>query len=777
MPYGRYQAAPALCREKGKNMKGRSKWLCFALTVCMTGSLTAPAFAASDDAGVPEETVTAEQAEQETAEKEAPEEKGVPEGSAEEEAPDTENAGAEDEAEWTVMFYLCGTDLESDSGMASLNLEMISHTVPDSSVNMVIQTGGAYEWKSEEKVGIDIAAGRLQRWSYDENGFNLVDEQENASMARHDTLSDFISWCAENYPARKNMLILWDHGGGSSGGMIQDETYDYALMSLDGIEQALKDGGAHFDVVLMDACMMANLETAQMLQPYADYLLASEEIVPGMGSNYEEWLQDLYDEPECDPVRVGRNVCNSTQILYSEQDDSASRNGLTFSVIDLSRIGEVAEAFEAFMKEVVGLIEDPDAFGTYVDAVNDTDRYMERCLWDLYDLARRAMWGGISKETVLKLENAVDDAVIANIRGSYHPYSHGLSAYLCYNGDRGQLDRLARSDRNPWQLAFLDAVCHRWDAPSWVTDTVGKIPQIDPGVYEAKFDTELSEDLSQLLIRIYSGICTGSFLRYELQRYDEETGLWFRFGESEDVIPLMLDDGDYAYTANFTGMWPAIEGCYLSMESKGVKDNVALLQAPVVLPDFSGKDTMKLRIVAEYPEDLYDEFTEDSAEDTAEDTEEGFAEELEEAIAEAEAEDAGEETEEESDKEEGKSAVTYRIVGLWDGYDSSTGLPDRNTWSMAALKGNDIQICCPIYSDYLDDVGDMRYYDPVTAGTSLEVEDTPLPEGLYRMRYSLSDMLDKTYTSDFYNFSWDGENVVFADPEAENTAEDAEQAG
>ena len=69
-------------------MKGRSKWLCFALTVCMMGSLTSPAFAASGDAGVPEETVTAEQAEQETAEKEAPEEKGVPEGSAEEEAPD-----------------------------------------------------------------------------------------------------------------------------------------------------------------------------------------------------------------------------------------------------------------------------------------------------------------------------------------------------------------------------------------------------------------------------------------------------------------------------------------------------------------------------------------------------------------------------------------------------------------------------------------------------------------------------------------------------------------
>ena len=297
-------------------------------------------------------------------------------------------------------------------------------------------------------------------------------------MAKHTTLSDFIRWGAENYPAEKNILILWDHGGGSSTGLIMDELYDDAIMSLEGLERALKNGGVHFDICMTDTCLMANLETAQAVKDYADYLLASEEVLPGMGSNYEEFLQNLYDEPECGAVRLGRIICNTTELMYAEQGDNFELKGLTLSMIDLSRIDAVAEAFEAFMKEVVELVPDPLAFGPYLTAVSKTDRYQIRDMWDLYDLARRSVDGGISKATAKNLENAVDDAVVICIRGAYHPYSHGLSAFLTYNGSTGVLDRLARSARNPWQLAFLDAVSLRWDVPEWAMNIVGEIPQL-----------------------------------------------------------------------------------------------------------------------------------------------------------------------------------------------------------------------------------------------------------------------------------------------------------
>jgi hypothetical protein len=200
-----------------------------------TGVETAAEAAAPEDAAPAEETA---------AEAAAPEDTAAAEASAE--------IAPKAPADWTVMIYLCGTDLESLNGMATENLKMIAETVPDKSVNVLIQTGGTKNWRAEEAVGIDIDETKLQRWSWDENGFTLQDEEELASMAKHTTLSDFIQWSAEYYPAEKYMLTLWDHGGGSATGLIVDELHDNAIMSLEGLRRALKNGGVHINLVMTD---------------------------------------------------------------------------------------------------------------------------------------------------------------------------------------------------------------------------------------------------------------------------------------------------------------------------------------------------------------------------------------------------------------------------------------------------------------------------------------------------------------------------------------------
>ena len=75
-----------------------------------------------------------------------------------------------------------------------------------------------------------------------------------------------------------------------------------------------------------------------------------------------------------------------------------------------------------------------------------------------------------------------------------------------------------------------------------------------------------------------------------------------------------------------------------------------------------------------------------------------------------------------------------------------------------------MEICTPIYSNILKNIGDMRYQDPVAIDLSLDVQDTVLPKGKYRMRYSISVMLDRTYTTEFVNFTWDGNKAVFEAP-------------
>ena len=78
--------------------------------------------------------------------------------------------------------------------------------------------------------------------------------------------------------------------------------------------------------------------------------------MPGRGSNYEEWLQALYDEPECDAVRLGKHIFNATHIMYAEESSSFDNKFLAFSVIDPSRLEVLTEAFEAYMKKAEEMI-------------------------------------------------------------------------------------------------------------------------------------------------------------------------------------------------------------------------------------------------------------------------------------------------------------------------------------------------------------------------------------------------------------------------------------
>ena len=186
-------------------MNRLSKSLCFVLILCMLGSMLPFALADGAEAEAAEEAIVTEDA---ASVEEAAEEAAVTEDAApaEEAAETTAELTPKEPAAWTVMIYLCGTDLESVGGMATENLKMIANTVPDEKVNVLIQTGGARSWQAEDAVGIDIAEDRLQRWTWDENGFTLVDEEELASMAKHTTLSNFIQFGGKFFPGSARPL-------------------------------------------------------------------------------------------------------------------------------------------------------------------------------------------------------------------------------------------------------------------------------------------------------------------------------------------------------------------------------------------------------------------------------------------------------------------------------------------------------------------------------------------------------------------------------------------
>lgn len=130
-------------------------------------------------------------------------------------------------------------------------------------------------------------------------------------MGDASTLTDFLTWGQENYAAEKNMLVLWDHGGGAAKGVCFDENYGFDALTLNELHTALADAelDTKFDIIGFDACLMATIETADTVQDYAEYMVASEEIEPSGGWDYKALAEGF--EGESDNLEAGKQICDS----------------------------------------------------------------------------------------------------------------------------------------------------------------------------------------------------------------------------------------------------------------------------------------------------------------------------------------------------------------------------------------------------------------------------------------------------------------------------------
>ena len=256
----------------------------------------------------------------------------------------------------TVMIYMCGTDLESKYGMGTSDLgEMVKATISDK-VNVIVETGGCRAWKnnivsSSVNQIYQVQTGGLKRLASD-FGTKYMTDPEN--------LASFIQYCTKNFPADRNILIFWDHGGGSLSGYGYDEKQGSSFtgadsMTLPEINEALKKGGCVFDWIGFDACLMATLETAMVCNSYADYMIASEESEPGTGWYYTTWLTELSQNTSAATEDIGRTIVDT---FVSASQRSQANAQVTLSVLDLAKMqGTVPMALSSFSTATTALIK------------------------------------------------------------------------------------------------------------------------------------------------------------------------------------------------------------------------------------------------------------------------------------------------------------------------------------------------------------------------------------------------------------------------------------
>ena len=324
----------------------------------------------------------------------------------------------------TIMVYMCGTDLESRSAMASKDLqEMLNATISDK-INLIVYTGGCSRWQNKyisSKVNqiYQIKGGQL---------FALNKDAGSVSMTDPDTLTSFIKWTAKKFPSNRNALIFWDHGGGSITGYGYDQKYPRSgSMSLSGINQALKNAGIKYDFIGFDACLMATVETAQMLSNYSDYMIASEETEPGVGWYYTNWLTKLNKNPAMETLEIGQMICDDFVTVCNQKCPGQQT---TLSVVDLAELGEtLGEEFTAFAKGTRNLIQNKE-YATVSDARSNAREFARSSKIDQIDLVHFAR--NMGTEEGKKLAEVLLSAVKYNKTSSNMTNAYGISAYFPY---------------------------------------------------------------------------------------------------------------------------------------------------------------------------------------------------------------------------------------------------------------------------------------------------------------------------------------------------------
>ena len=324
----------------------------------------------------------------------------------------------------TIMVYMCGADLESQSGIASSDLkEMASASISDK-INVIVYTGGAKKWKTSF-----ISNKTNQIYQLKSGGLKtLVDNAGTGAMTKPETLASFIQYCKQNFPADRNELIFWDHGGGSLTGYGYDERNTSAgSMGLSGIDQALTSGGVTFDFIGFDTCLMATLENALMLTKHADYMIASEETEPGVGWYYTNWLNAFSKNTSMATLDIGKAIVDD---FVSVCNQRCPGQKTTLSVVDLAELEKTApEAFKGFASGTTRLMED-GAYKQVSQARSGAREFATSSKIDQVDIVDLANKIGTDESKLLA--RTLLSAIKYNNTSSSMTNAYGLSVYFPY---------------------------------------------------------------------------------------------------------------------------------------------------------------------------------------------------------------------------------------------------------------------------------------------------------------------------------------------------------
>ena len=378
----------------------------------------------------------------------------------EEDDSSNESSDHEGLAEWTIMVYLAADNNLESAALTDLN-EMETAGSTDA-VNILVELDRAQGYSDADG---DWTGARRYHVQRDTNP-NAITTPVAVDLGEVDsgdpqTFIDFIEWGVEHYPAKRTAFIIWNHGwgwtmvpeSGRKGVASDDQSGNDVSIANGEYEQILEAGmaalGERFSLVGMDACLMANWETARVTAPYGEVYVASQATESLDGWAFHTALQDLVDDPTMDADELGVVFAER----FHETDDS------TLSVTDLDELVAMDGAIESF---ALAVLADDNPRGEVRRQARQSQNFDgDPADRDLGDFMVRMADASSNSDIVTAAEDIraeMDGVIVANfINGGWVSDATGLSIYVPVNGADDEYRTGSWNDLTEW-TAMLDAV-------------------------------------------------------------------------------------------------------------------------------------------------------------------------------------------------------------------------------------------------------------------------------------------------------------------------------
>ena len=445
--------------------------------------------------------------------------------------------------EWTVMVYLCADNNLEAAGLADM-LEMEQGIAPNTEIIVLMDRHREYtsamgNWTGARLYRVRKAPKRDLRTVSDQLAqqdmpadfsSQLIEDWGEVDMSDPANVTRFIQRAATLFPAKRYALIPWNHGGGWTG-MLSDEdggsgSSGKGSMTVEQFVNAASVGAQvlprrKFDMIIYELCLMGQLDVMHPTQRIADFALASAPPIPGQGLDYQR-VVPIFGENI--PVHeMVRRMVDSNIEYYKGVGRQAA-----FSAFYLPVMGDVTRSYQNYTRELTALAQSrfveltrTICFATHYDnLIEDLKRgpygFSAVDLYDWLDRVEREV-PGMNPATVRALRDQLRRLVYHTRATPNYPESRGVTVYLplrrVYENKRYRATDFARrSGMDGFLTALYSAQDLGGQETPRVTDIEMGVPRLKAGAASAEptdFDIVPTEDIRPFGNRVVRFNVTG----------------------------------------------------------------------------------------------------------------------------------------------------------------------------------------------------------------------------------------------------------------------------